>query len=137
MSEPPFNDNEPLYQRNSLSMREIVAKKKSVFLSQRSYNQQQSRTNSRVVAVKSLDELAKQLPEVKTEADVEAAADFLVEVFHAPDSKAFYCDCVRRIRDRDFLKRAIILAFAPRVKNPAAYFGRICTTQLVRLGFYK
>lgn len=132
-----LNDNETSRKRNSMSMSELVANKKSMFRKNRSYYNQNRTEGDRVVAVKSLEELASQLPEVKTEADVEVAADFLVRVFHAPTSKAFYCDCVRHIRDREFLKRAITLSFAPRVKNPAAYFGRICTSRLVKLGIYK
>ena len=136
MSEPLFNDNEKIYKRNSLSMKELVAKRLVELREKGSYNQQ-TRRDSRVVAVNTLTELANQLPVVKTEADVEDAANFLVEVFNAPRSKAFYCDCVRRIKDTDFLRRAIVVAFAPNVKNPAAYFGRICSTKLVQLGIYR
>lgn len=133
----PLNDIEDFSKRNSLSMKEIAAKRLVELREKGSYTNQTRTKSQRVVAVNTLSELVAQLPEVKTEADVEAAADFLVEVFNSPRSKAFYCDCVRQIKDTAFLRRAIESAFDPKVERPAAYFGRICTNRLVKLGVYR
>lgn len=129
-----LNDNEVFQRKTPLSMKELNANRKS-FYTKSVYGRGGS--SSRVRAVKSLDELVGRLPEVQTEADVDDAADYLVEVFQAPKSKAFYCDVVRHIRDREFLQRAIKTSFGFKVKNPAAYFGRICTNRLMKLGRYK
>lgn len=71
---------------------------------------------------------------------IDAKADRLVAKFDAPESRAFYCDCARYLSE-NFIECAIESAFRPRAKNPirnkAAYFGRICVNELVRLGIYQ
>lgn len=76
-------------------------------------------------------------PEVNTEQDVDIAADLLVQIFNAPNSRRFYCDCARHIKDISFIKEAARSAFQPKIISPPAYFGRICTKKLVKLGVYK
>lgn len=77
---------------------------------------------------------------VHTEQYIDAKADRLVAKLNAPESRAFYCDCARYLSE-DFIERAIESAFRPRARNPirnkAAYFGRICVNELVKLGIYK
>lgn len=53
--------------------------------------------SSGVVAVTNSRELLVQHPEVKTESDVDIAADILVKVFNSPNSRGFYCDCARHL----------------------------------------
>lgn len=71
---------------------------------------------------------------------IDAKADRLVAKFNAPESRAFYCDCARYLSE-DFIECAIENAFRPRPRNPirnkAAYFGRICVNELVKLGIYQ
>ncbi len=85
-------------------------------------------------------DIADGYPEVATELDVDKAAEYLVAVFNSPRSKAFYCDCARHI-GRDSIIQAIRSATTLRtnkpIKSPPAYFGRICTKKLVKLGIYK
>lgn len=77
---------------------------------------------------------------VHTEQYIDAKADRLVAKLNAPESRAFYCDCARYLSE-DFIERAIESAFRLRARNPirnkAAYFGRICVNELVKLGIYK
>lgn len=79
-------------------------------------------------------------PVVRTEQYIDAKADRLVAKFDAPESRAFYCDCARYLSE-DFIECAIENAFRPRPRNPirnkAAYFGKICVNELVKLGIYR
>lgn len=79
-------------------------------------------------------------PAPRTAQYIDAKADRLVAKFSAPESRAFYCDCARYLSE-DFIERAIENAFRPRLRNPirnkAAYFGRICVNELVKLGIYQ
>lgn len=76
----------------------------------------------------------------RTEQYIDAKADRLVAKFNAPESRAFYCDCARYLSE-NFIECAVENTFRPRPRNPiinkAAYFGRICVNELVKLGIYK
>lgn len=76
----------------------------------------------------------------RTEQYIEAHADRLVEKLNAPESRAFYCDCARYLSE-NFIECALENAFRPRPRNPirnkAAYFGRICVNELIKLGIYR
>lgn len=79
-------------------------------------------------------------PIPRTEQYIDSKADRLVAKFNAPESRAFYCDCARYLSE-NFIECAIENTFRPRPRNPirnkAAYFGRICVNELVRLGIYQ
>lgn len=77
-----------------------------------------------------LRELIHDFPEIKTEDDVDVAADMLVSIFDAPGSRRFYCDRSRRIKDADFFIQAVLNAFQPQVVSPPAYFGWLCAKKL-------
>ena len=68
-------------------------------------------------------------PVVRTEQYIDAKADRLVAKFDAP------------YLSEDFIECAIENAFRPRPRNPirnkAAYFGKICVNELVKLGIYR
>lgn len=132
MSEP-HNDIGFSERKSPLSMKQILAERN------RSYYPDHIKSNG-VVAVTNSRELLVQYPEVKTESDVDIAADILVKVFNAPKSRGFYCDCARHL-DRSFITQAVYNATRVRtnrpITNPPAYFGRICTKMLVKLGIYK
>ncbi len=131
MSEP-HNDIGISKKKSPLSMKQILAEKHGEIYANHI-------KSSDVVAV-SLRELLAQYPEVKTEDDVDIAADILVRIFNSPNSRRFYCDCARHL-DRSFITQAAFSANETRTKNPIqnppAYFGRICTKRLVKLGLYK
>lgn len=84
-----------------------------------------------VNAVK-LQDLIKNYPEVQTEDDVDRAADLLIGVFDCPNSRAFYCDRARHIKDVDFIIQAVLAAFQPGIQYPPRYFGVICTRKIKR-----
>ncbi len=79
-------------------------------------------------------------PIPQTEQYIDSKADRLVAKFNAPESRAFYCDCARYLSE-NFIECAIENTFRPRPRNPirnkAAYFGRVCVNELVRLGIYQ
>lgn len=79
-------------------------------------------------------------PIPRTEQYIDSKADRLVAKFNAPESRAFYCDCARYLSE-NFIECAIENTFRPRPRNPirnkAAYFGRICVNELVRLDIYQ
>lgn len=79
-------------------------------------------------------------PIPRTEQYIDSKADRLVAKFNAPESRAFYCDCARYLSE-NFIECAIENTFRPRPRNPirnkAAYFGRICVNELVKLGIYQ
>lgn len=79
-------------------------------------------------------------PAIRSAQYIDAKADRLVAKFDAPESRAFYCDCARYLSE-NFIECAIENAFRPRARNPirnkAAYFGRICVNELVKLGIYQ
>lgn len=132
MSEP-HNDIGFPERKSPLSMKQILTERN------RSYYPDHIKSSG-VVAVTNSRELLAQYPEVKTESDVDIAADILVKVFNSPNSRGFYCDCARHL-DRSFITQAVWNATQMRtnkpIKNPPAYFGRICTKMLVKLGIYK
>lgn len=64
---------------------------------------------------------------------VESNADWLVKVFSCPESRPFYCKCALHIRWSRVVEM-VELALRPRVKNHAAYFGRLATTEMMNLG---
>lgn len=64
---------------------------------------------------------------------VDKNADWLVEVFKSPTSRPFYCKCALHIRWSRVIEM-VELALRPRIKNHAAYFGRLATTEMIRLG---
>lgn len=68
-----------------------------------------------VVAV-GFRELLVQYPKVKTEDDVDIAADILVKIFNSPRSRRFYCDCARHL-DRSFITQAAFNANETRTKK--------------------
>ena len=132
MSEP-HNDIGFPERKSPLSMKQILAERNS-------FTYPEHIKTDGVVAVTNSRELLVQYPEVKTESDVDIAADILVKVFNAPKSRGFYCDCARHL-DRSFITQAVYNATRVRtnrpITNPPAYFGRICTKMLVKLGVYK
>lgn len=132
MSEP-HNDIGFPERKSPLSMKQILAERN------RSYYPDHVKSSG-VVAVTNSRELLAQFPEVKTESDVDIAADILVKVFNSPRSRGFYCDCARHL-NRGFITQAVYNATQTRtnrpIKNPPAYFGRICTKMLIKLGIYK
>jgi len=118
--------------KSPLSMREIITEwDRSIHAEYR---------KARGVTAVGWMELLAQYPPVKTEEDVDIAADILVKVFNSPKSRGFYCDCARHL-DRGSITQAAYLALQVRtnkpIKSPPAYFGRICTKKLVKLGIYK
>lgn len=131
MSEP-YNDIGFSERKSPLSMKEILAEHRS--------NIYAEQVKSNGMAAVGWKELLAQYPPVKTEADVDIAADILVRVFSSPKSRGFYCDCARHL-DRESVTQAVYLALQIRtnrpITNPPAYFGRICTKKLTKLGIYK
>lgn len=135
MSEPHIDIGSGFPERKSpLSMKQILAERNSAIYAEH------TKSNYCVAAVTNSRELLAQFPEVKTESDVDIAADILVKVFDSPKSRGFYCDCARHL-DRSFITQAVYNATRVRtnrpITNPPAYFGRICTKMLVKLGIYK
>ena len=64
---------------------------------------------------------------------VDRNADWLVKVFGSPESRPFYCKCALHIRWSRVVEM-VELALRPRIKNHAAYFGRLASTEMVNLG---
>lgn len=64
---------------------------------------------------------------------VDQNADWLVKVFSSPESRPFYCKCALHIRWSRVVEM-VELALRPRVRNHAAYFGRLATTEMENLG---
>lgn len=135
------NDNGFSERKSSLpmSLQNIIAERTGSIYAN-SYKRTDTRCSSvpkRCVVAEPLRGIAQSYPSVKSEQDVDKAADYLVELFHSPESRRFYCDVARHLTDTKFIEQAIKCAFQPKVKSPPAYFGRICVNRLVKLGFYK
>lgn len=64
---------------------------------------------------------------------VDHNADYLVRKFHAPESRPFYCKCALYLPWTKVVE-FVELACRPRIKNHAAYFGRLASTELANLG---
>lgn len=123
-------------ERNPLSMRSIINQPSNRADSIKRAQEYLGYSPQGVPAV-NLQDLFDRYPEVNSEQDVDAAADLLVQIFNSPRSRRFYCDCARNIKDINFIKEAVKSAFQPKIISPPAYFGRICTKRLVKLGVYK
>lgn len=64
---------------------------------------------------------------------VDAHADWLVNIFHSPESRPFYCKCALHI-PWDRVRELVEMALRPRVLKKAAYFGRLAKTEMINLG---
>lgn len=97
----PHNDIGFPERKSPLSMKQILAERN------RSYYPDHVKSSG-MVAFTSSRELLAQFPEVKTETDVDIAADILVKVFNSSRSRGFYCDCARHL-NRSFSRRQCIM----------------------------
>lgn len=69
------------------------------------------------------------------EDEVDSRADYLVQMFGAPESKPLYCDAVRYL-ERSFLEEKAQYAFKYAKTTPPKLFGAIIFRQLVKAGVY-
>lgn len=64
---------------------------------------------------------------------VDRNADWLVKTFGSPESRPFYCKCALHIRWSRVVEM-VELSLGPRIRNHAAYFGRLAATEMANLG---